>query len=1179
MATAATTTAPKKTLPPPVAHPGFRVTAHEAVGEYNAVATVYTHEATGGQVLSVAAPDDEVKVFGALFKTPVGDSRGTPHILEHSVLCGSRKYPVKEPFVQLLKSSLKTYLNALTFSDRTLYPVASPNTTDFYNLVDVYCDAVFHPRLPPWVLQQEGWHYEVAPSAAGAPAAASTTPKLSYKGVVFNEMKGVYSSADSVRAYVGEAALFPDTAYAHSSGGDPLAIPGLTYDAFRDFHRRYYHPSNARLYWWGNDDPAKRLAISASYFESAAAAMGPPLPPKPADLPWDAALGANVVGLQRRWSAPRRISAPYPAAREAGHGDGGGGGHGDAPAPAAAETPTPSAAVAAAAATWPAATGGFSNTAPVGGVGDKHDVTLHWVLQDHPGDMDAVTRLGVGVLNALLLGTPSSVLVKALTDSALGSSVIGGGYDDSTLQATFSVGLKGVAGHAIGAVEDVVATTLAGVAADGFPAAAVEAALNTLEFRLREFAAAGDTGRGLSLLFGVAGAWTYGRDPIAEMRYEAPLAALKATLATQPRYFADLAARLLLTNSHRLTVHMYPDAEYGARREAAEAAAAAAAAAAMSPADVAGVAAAAAELARVQATPDAPEDVAKVPTLRVSDLPTATAVIPRVVEVAAPGRTGGHAATLLLHEQPTAGVAYASLYFDLSPVPLRLLPLVPLLEWALTNCGTTATEEVALSHALGSHTGGVGAGTSVLDVPGDAAAAAPYLVVSGKALGSKTGKLADLMGEMLATARLDRRDRILHFLRSSIADMESAVVSSGHAVASSLLAAQYTKGGWVSEVLGGWTHLQAMRMLLAALETGGAPAFDALVADLQDLRAIVFHDGNALLSLTGDATVLPSLRADMERLLAGLPGDAAAAAATGALSAHAHGHAHGHGLPTRVFASRLARLASGWHWPAAPAKSSTSSAQSPAAAAAAAAPPLTSAEAGHRARLPHWPFPHLLASGAGLGGLAPAHIGLAVPTQVNYVAKAARGWALAPTGPRFVPGGAEVVSKLVNTGYLWDRVRVQGGAYGCFAGVGRTTGLLTLASYRDPGLGSTLDVYDGLAAHLEAAARDGAATLPGELAKATIAVIGAIDAPQAPESKAATSTVRFLAGITDADIAARRAAILTASPADVRAFAAAAATLAKEGRTAAVASDAAFADFHATAAHARPMFELSHPLA
>ncbi len=234
----------------------FELIFEKQIRELKGLVRFYRHIPTGADLLSIINDDDN-KVFGICFRTPPSDSSGVAHILEHSVLCGSRKYPVKEPFVELVKGSLKTFLNAFTYPDKTCYPVASQNARDFYNLIDVYLDAVFYPRLTPFVFEQEGWHYELYDPEA----------PLAIKGVVYNEMKGVYSSPDSMLSELSQQSLFPDTTYGLDSGGDPGVIPGLTYEQFKSFHDRFYHPSNARIYFYGNDDPDRRLEIIEEYLK------------------------------------------------------------------------------------------------------------------------------------------------------------------------------------------------------------------------------------------------------------------------------------------------------------------------------------------------------------------------------------------------------------------------------------------------------------------------------------------------------------------------------------------------------------------------------------------------------------------------------------------------------------------------------------------------------------------------------------------------------------------------------------------------------------------------------------------------------------------------------------------------------------------------------------------------
>jgi presequence protease len=272
----------------------FELVQERQIAEINTRARLFRHVRTGAQLLSLEN-SDENKCFGVNFCTPPADSTGLPHILEHSVLGGSRKYPVKEPFVELLKGSLHTFVNAMTFSDMTLYPVASQNLRDFYNLIDVYLDAVFYPRISEMTLRQEGWHYEL--DKPGDP--------MIFKGIVFNEMKAVYSSPDQLIGMYTEDALFPDTVYSLSSGGDPAVMPDLTYPQFKKFHETYYHPSNALIYFYGDDDPEERLRLVDAFitdFER---------------IPVEAS-----VPLQPRFDAPRVTTKGYEAGEDSGQNKG-----------------------------------------------------------------------------------------------------------------------------------------------------------------------------------------------------------------------------------------------------------------------------------------------------------------------------------------------------------------------------------------------------------------------------------------------------------------------------------------------------------------------------------------------------------------------------------------------------------------------------------------------------------------------------------------------------------------------------------------------------------------------------------------------------------------------------------------------------------------------------------------
>ncbi|MEQ8196648.1 MAG: insulinase family protein [Clostridiaceae bacterium] len=231
---------------------GFKLDKVKYLKEINSTGLIFTHEKTKAQLIKLSNEDDN-KVFSISFKTPPENSTGVPHILEHSVLCGSEKFTSKEPFVELLKGSLNTFLNAMTFPDKTMYPVASKNKKDFFNLMDVYLDAVLHPNLykEKEIFMQEGWHYEID----------EASQELKINGVVYNEMKGVYSSPESIIGREATTSLYPDTTYGVDSGGDPEVIPSLTYEGFVDFHKKFYHPSNSIVFLYGDGDTEEELAF------------------------------------------------------------------------------------------------------------------------------------------------------------------------------------------------------------------------------------------------------------------------------------------------------------------------------------------------------------------------------------------------------------------------------------------------------------------------------------------------------------------------------------------------------------------------------------------------------------------------------------------------------------------------------------------------------------------------------------------------------------------------------------------------------------------------------------------------------------------------------------------------------------------------------------------------------
>jgi Zn-dependent M16 (insulinase) family peptidase len=940
---------------------GFEELRRVNLAEINSQARHYRHVNTGAELLSIVN-DDENKAFGITFRTPPSDSTGIAHILEHSVLCGSRKFPVKDPFMRLAQGSLNTFLNAMTFADKTTYPTASQNLQDFYNLIDVYIDAVLHPRLTREIFEQEGWHYELE----------SPEKPLIYQGVVFNEMKGAYSSPDALLFKLSQQAIFPDNIYSLDSGGDPAVIPDLTYEAFRAFHKRYYHPSNARIYFYGDDDPQERLRLLEARLSD-----------------FSAEKVDSGIALQPRFRTPRRVENTY----------------------AAGEHP---------------------ETA-------KSHVTLNWMLDEV---REPEVALALTVLRQILTGTPASPLHKALIDSGLGEEVIST-TDFDFRQPVVHCGLKGIDAEDAGMVETLILDTLESLATKGFEKATVEAALNTIEFRLRENNS-GRFPRGLSLMLRTLTNWLYDLDPLDRIAFQAPLARVKARITKGERMFEELARTKLIDNLHRATVLLRPDPGKAAREAAEERERLDAVHTKLSRVDLDRLAAHIAELKRWQETPDKPEAIATIPSLKLSDLPKRNGVIP--VDI-----TQIDGVEVLTHDLFTNGILYLDLAFDLHALPGDKLPLVEVLGRALLETGAGAQDFVALSEHIGRSTGGIRASTFISAMRGNPSSVA-RLVLRAKVVPDKADELITILRNVLLSAHLEDHDRVLQIVLEEKASAESNLAPLGHLMTGRRICAQFSEDGWVQEQVGGLSYLLALRTIAARIEEDWA----SVAADLVDMYRRLVTRARLVVNVTADAGTLERFAPKLQDLVSALP-----AAPFGADPAP-------------------------------------------------------------------WPC-----------HLAGTDEGFTIPAKVNYVAKGGHFGALG-----FKPAGSALaVVRFLATTYLWDKVRLQGGAYGGTCRYDRLSGIFAYQSYRDPNLMRTIDVFDKAAEHLR--------TVPlgnDDIKRSIIGTIGDIDTYLLPDAKGLASLQHYLAGDNEAARQQMRDEVLLTTPTDFRAFSAALTAVAREGR-------------------------------
>jgi Zn-dependent M16 (insulinase) family peptidase len=929
---------------------GFELQEEREIPELNTTARLFRHLRTGAELLSLENADEN-KVFGITFRTPPNDSTGVPHIMEHAVLCGSAKYPVKEPFVELEKGSLKTFLNAMTFPDKTCYPVASQNLQDFYNLIDVYMDAVLNPLITPQTLAQEGWHYELDNLEA----------PLVYKGVVFNEMKGAYSSPDNLLGRYAQRSLFPDTTYSVDSGGDPHNIPDLTYAQFKAFHETYYHPSNARIFFYGDDDPQERLRRMDGYLQGFQAA--------PVD---------SEISLQTPFKKPRLNVISYDAGEDSGN--------------------------------------------------QKGMLVINWLL---PDPLNQERSLALAILTYILIGTPASPLRKALIDSGLGEDLAGFGLENDLRQMAFSTGLKGIVDNNgkdlspdYNAVENLVVDTLQRLADEGIDPKTITAALNTVEFRLRE----NNTGafpRGLALMLRSLTTWLYGGDPLAPLAFESPLQAIKAQVAKGKPYFENLIRQFLLENTHRTTVILRPEPGLAERDEQVEREKLAAIRDAFTTEQLNEIVDNTRQLKLHQGTPDTPEALATIPSLRLEDLEPENKLIPLEVLEQSDG------SRILYHDLFTNGIIYLDLGMNLHLLPPPLLPLAGLFGRVLLEMGAGEDDFVALSQRIGRSTGGIRPSYFTSSIVGTDEAAA-WLFLRSKAVPDRVPELLQILHDILLTARLDNPERFRQMVLEEKANLEAALTPAGHRLVNTRLRSFFSEAGWLDEQMGGVSHLYFLRRLSGRIETD----WPGVLAELEKIRHLLVNRRALVANVTLDMENWRHFQPQLQEFIAGLPVS----------------------LPQKQ------------NWPA---------------------------------------------------NSIPEDQGLTIPSQVNFVGKGANLFDLGYQ----LNGSYIVIDNYLRTTWLWEKVRVQGGAYGGFCVFDHRSGVFTYLSYRDPNLLETLEIFDQTGKFL--GELDDGRLSKEELTKSIIGAIGDLDAYQLPDAKGYTSMARYLVGDTDEMRQLRRQQILT----------------------------------------------------
>lgn len=755
---------------------GFTLQKEEQVAEIEAQARIFRHQQSGARLLNLACNDDN-KVFAIFFATPPVDSTGVAHILEHSVLCGSRRFPLREPFVELMKGSLNTFLNAFTFADKTGYPVASRNEEDLFNLMDVYLDAVFYPDIyqKPEIFSQEGWHYQMAePDSA-----------LTINGVVYNEMKGAFSSPEQVLYRKISQSLFPDTPYGVESGGDPTDIPNLSHEDFLNFHGRYYHPANSFIILYGDGNLDRQLAFLDNNYLNNFTDNG--IKPK--------------ITTQPPFRQRHFISENYPL-----------GDHED------------------------------SN--------EKSYFALNYVCGSI---LDHETCLGIYILNRILLETEASPLKTVLTEAGIGRE-ISGYFDNDIKQPVLSIIIKQANSEDQDRLLQLISRTLTDLSTNGLESKLVAAAINNIEFQLRE-ADFQSFPRGLVYIIQAMTSWLHEGDPLEPLRYETHLKKIKEKAGNG--YFEELIRSFLLTNPHSSLVSLIPEPGLASRRQEKEAGRLAAIKASQSPAEQEAIRRQGQALADYQQKTDSPDELATIPLLPLTAIRPDCEELP-LVELAP---------NTIIHPVRANNIVYLSLYFDSSQVPAELIPYLGLLINILGRVDSRRRSYMDLSNEINIHLGGLSFDARAFSRYGERDIYSPRLTVSTRILAGKEEEMTALLAEIIQTSDFSSHGRLKELIRELRSQLEMDIMETGHVYGQRRIAACLGERGAYNELISGISFYR----FIADLDNNFSELAPEISKALGRVTDLCFNQDLVLTSITGKENHCHQTLAAISKMTSALP--------------------------------------------------------------------------------------------------------------------------------------------------------------------------------------------------------------------------------------------------------------------------------------------------------------------
>ncbi len=933
---------------------GFKLLKEEKVEEAQSMARIFEHVKSGARLLHLENEDDN-KLFSISFRTTPTDSTGVAHILEHSVLCGSRKFKAKDPFGDMAKSSLHTFLNAMTFTDKTMYPVGSRNSKDFMNLMDVYLDAVLHPRIYEnhEILRQEGWRYELD----------EDNNKLDYKGVVYSEMQGAMSSPEEVICSDIYRSIFPNTTYAFVSGGDPEVIPNLTQEDFEKFHSKFYHPSNSYIYLYGNQDLEACLKfINDEYLYEF----------DRIEIPSHIDDVKNFEGMIER-------------------------------------------------------TANYS-------IGEDEDeenkafLALNFAYEE---TCNGEAYLATKILYNMLIESSASPIKASLLKAGIGECIIT--RDDMNMDPTkeilFPIVAKNVDITKKSEFINVIMNTLKELVDKGLDKDQLKAAINTIEFDLREADPWRTANKGIEYNDWVLNSWIYDGDPLVHLKYEDILNKIKAALDNG--YFEKFIEKNMVKNSHCSLVVLTPkkgleDARNKALEKKLENYRSS-----LSEKEIKELMERNRKLKEAQVRVDTQEEKDTLPKLPIEEVDKKVEKIPQEV-------VKEQGITILKHHIPTNKIVYINLLFDAKVIEEKYIPYLGLLKDVLGELDTEKRGYSQLITEIYKTTGGITFENQVYTEKNNSQAYHPKFIVKSKVIAENISSLLELVNEIITTTKFDDLSRLKQIIQETKSKLQMRVINAGHEVAMNRVFAQTSCGRGYWEKISGATYYEFICNLEKSIEKSGKEVRSNLIK----VYETIFNKNNLIISVVGEEKEVETVVTNINKVICNIKTES-----------------------TKLY------------------------------------------------NLEHKSKKNIEA--------------IITASNVQYVVK---GFNFADLGYEY-SGKMRVLLNILDNEYLYPRVRLQGGAYGCYSDMNKD-GNLAIFSYRDPNLTRTIDVYNEAYKFLEEVD-----FTKEDMEKFIIGSVGQLYKPLTPDRKGEKAVADYICNVTQEDIQRWRDELLSTSNEDIRNYA------------------------------------------